>query len=115
MNTKRKIAHEVIRFLSGGDQSNNSQIDERDVMIKIRHVINTRVKNNFFENYKMEGTTGVDGQYIFACANVPVTLDTARDEYYSVLPSIYVSLPKGRGIRQVSSMKGYTTHFRQVD
>ncbi len=105
MSTKRIIAHEVIRLLSGGDPSNNSQLDDRDVMLKVSHVLNTRIKANFYENYKVEGTTAVDGQYVFAISNVQVTHDAARDEYYSTLPDIYVSLPKGRGIRQVSSMK----------
>ena len=110
MSTKAKMAQQVIRRISGGDQPNDSQLDRREVIRVLCQIINDRVKINFFENYKF-GEPGIDGQYIATYKNVAVSLDADTNEYYSTLPSTYVALPNGRGIRQVSSMKNQRVPF----
>jgi hypothetical protein len=108
--TKRSIATEVIKIYSGGNKSKDSGLDVRDVILLVNHVLNHKVKLKFFENYSFD-RSGVDGQYIASFPNIDVTKDTARGEYYSLLPSIYVALPNNRGIRQVSPMKNQRDPF----
>lgn len=102
--TKAILAQQVIRKLSGGDQSKDSQVDRREVIKIITQIISYKAKIDFFENYKF-GEQGIDGQYIATYKNLSPTLDTDRSEYYVTLPGNYVALPNGRGIRQVSPMK----------
>lgn len=108
--TKAILAQQVIRRLSGGNQPADSTLDRREVIKLITQAINEMVKANFFENYKL-GEPGVDGVYIATYKSQSVVLDSDRNEYYTTLPNIYVALPKGRGIRQVSSMKNQKKPF----
>lgn len=101
--TKAVLAQQVIRRVSGGDQSVDSSLDRREVMKFLTELLNRKVKEDYFENYKL-GEPGVDGQYIGRFPNNAVVKDNSTQEYYTVLPSCYVALPKSRGIRQVSSM-----------
>jgi hypothetical protein len=49
--------------------------------------------------------------YYIKAFKVPVTCDTYRDEYYSILPCPIVPLPMARGIRMISPMKGQGMDF----
>ena len=102
--TKAILAEQVIRKLSGGDQSRDSQVDRREVIKVIVQIISDKAKINFFENYKF-GEPGVEGQYVATYKNLVPVLDTDRTEYYVTIPTNYIALPGGRGIRQVSPSK----------
>lgn len=108
--TKAILAQQVIRRVSGGDQSSDSSLDRREVIKMLVEVLNRKVKENFFESYKF-GDPGIDGQYIGRFGNIAVTKDPDTNEYYSTLPSSYVALPNGRGIIQISSMKNQRDVF----
>lgn len=104
MITLAKIAQQVIRRASGGNQSKDSQLDRREVMLRIRQVMNEECKKSFFENYNL-GEPGVEGQYVARYTNVAVLKDTTTNEEYSNIPSTYAALPNGRGIREVVPVK----------
>lgn len=108
--TKAILAQQIIRRLSGGEKRSDSELDRREVMRLVAQAINEKIKENFFENYKL-GEPGVEGQYIATYKNVAVLKDTDTNEFYSILPSNYAALPKGRGIRQVSPMKNQRVPF----
>lgn len=99
-----KIAQQVIRKCSGGNQSKDSQLDRREVMLKVRQIMNEECKKSFFENYNL-GEPGVEGVYVARYTNVDVLKDTNTNEEYSNIPSTYVALPNGRGIREVVPVK----------
>lgn len=103
MTTKAILAQQVIRRLSGGDQPTDSAIDRREVIQFIVELLNKKIKENYYENYKF-GEPGVEGMYIARYGNLDVQKDSTTNEYYTTLPSSYVALPKGRGLHQVSSM-----------
>ncbi len=48
--TKAILAEQVIRKLSGGDQSIDLKVDRREVIKAIVQIINQKAKINFFEN-----------------------------------------------------------------
>lgn len=108
--TKAILAQQVIRRISGGDQSADSTLDRREVIKILVEILNRKVKESFFESYKF-GEPGVDGQYIGRFGNISITKDPDTLEYYSTLPSSYVALPNARGILQVSSMKNQRDIF----
>lgn len=108
--TKGTLAQQTLRRVHGGDVPTDSPLDPREVIRYICMILNKKVKQNYFENYKL-GEPGIDGQYIGRFPNVAVSKDTATLEYYSIIPSSYVALPKGRGLRQVSSMRNQRDPF----
>lgn len=104
------ISQQAIRKLVGGNQSKDSQLDRREVILKLRQIMNEKAKISFFENYKL-GEPGVEGQYVASYKDVPIQRDTDRNEEYSEIPVSYVTLPNGRGIREVLPMKGNCNAF----
>jgi hypothetical protein len=104
------IAQQAIRRLVGGNQSKDSQLDRREVVLKLRQIMNEKAKISFFENYKL-GEAAIEGQYVATYLNIDIQKDTDRNEQYSEIPVSYVALPKGRGIREVSPMKGNCNPF----
>lgn len=99
-----KLSQQVIRKVSGGNQSKDSQLDRREVMLKVRQIMNEEGKKSFFENYNM-GEPGVEGQYVARYNNIDVLKDDTTNEEYSDIPSTYIALPNGRGIREVVPVK----------
>lgn len=110
MITLGVIAQQAIRRLVGGNQSKDSQLDRREVILRLRQIMNEKAKMSFFENYKL-GDAAVEGQYVATYLNIPILKDTGRNEQYSEIPVSYVALPKGRGVREVSPMKGNCNPF----
>ena len=49
--------------------------------------------------------------YCKAFENTPVEYSIARDEYYSIIPASYLTLPRNRGIRQISPMQDQSCKF----
>jgi hypothetical protein len=109
--TKAILAQQVIRRISGGDQPADSQLDQREVIKLVVQAMGEKIKENFFENYKL-GDPGYDGMYIATYKEQNVLYDSGRGEYYSVIPSNYVALPNGRGILQVSPMRSPRKAFK---
>lgn len=54
-------------------------------------------------------------EYVKTFTTVDVLYDSAREEYYSVLPCSIISLPKNRGIRLVSPQKEQGAKYWMTD
>lgn len=117
MSTLRKLSHQVIRVLSGGDKSRDSQLDVREVSLYVGQTIETLVKEDIIsEIKKVNGRTTIDGlkipsNYIARFKNLTVIEDADMKEYYTDIPSSYIALPNNKGIHQVSGMKNSKQPF----
>lgn len=117
MATLRKLSHQVIRLLSGGDKSRDSQLDVREVALYVGQTIEALVTENILnEIKKTNGRTIIDGlkipsNYIAQFRNLAVKEDVDMKEYYVDIPSSYLSLPNNKGIHQVSGMKNSKQPF----
>jgi hypothetical protein len=98
MITLSQIAEQYIRDVSGGDQSKDSQVDRREVIVKIRQLMNQLLMGSYFQKWN-EGDRSATTMYI---ASYELTINKSEDErYYVDLPEFYVSLPYNRGIHRV--------------
>lgn len=72
------------------------------------------VKQGWYEN-KQDGTSEVDGAFVYTFKNVAPILDLDLDKYYAVIPSSYVRLPHEMGINYVSLMANQNKPFMRLN
>lgn len=97
MITLRKLAALHISDVSGGDQSKDSQIDEREVMLKIRQLMSELLFLKLFEKYN-DGDRSPVAQYI---ASYDVLIKTETIYRYSDIPEFFITLPSNRGVHRL--------------
>lgn len=114
MATLAILRDQIIRRLSGGDQISDSQIDPREIELLILQVLNAAIKIEYFTNIRAEDIHGVSGQYI-AVYVLDVARDNIRKEDYITLPQPFVSLPRDKGLDQITPMNGKCKFFIPVD
>lgn len=102
--TLRKLASQVIERLSGGDQSKDSQIDERMLYEDIRQSIAQLIKIQIFER-RNEGDDRMVPQSHIATYSVNIDTDTDNLEATFTLPDVPISLPYERGVTRVYPKK----------
>lgn len=102
--TVRKLAQEIIRLESGGDQSNDSQLSEGYVMTMVRQASNKFLKNMILENY------AEDDRSTLPLMVVRYTVDVAgtNPNKYITLPDFYIHLPFNKGLRGVALVEDPT-------
>jgi len=104
------LRDQIIRRLVGGDQISDSEIDPREIELLILQVANAAIKIEYFTNIRAEDNHGVSGQY-FATYVLPVTKDPVRKEDYIILPQPYITLPRDKGLYQITPMNGKCKFF----
>jgi len=112
-STKRMIAEQVLRRLSGGDISQDTDFDFREIILLIEQAVNLLVKANIFDSLRY-GATEIGAQYISSFRNVPVQFDESINLAFSEVPCNYIDLPQQRGIYQVSPMQDQFQSFIPV-
>jgi hypothetical protein len=100
MPVLRTTAQQVIRRLSGGDQSQDSQLDPREVMRYLLQILNEKIPIDYFTNIKIEDDHAVSAQYIFV-ATANILKNEIRNEYYINVPTPYIALPHDKGIHEI--------------
>jgi hypothetical protein len=101
MATRGLLAERIIRMVYGGTPPNEAAIDEREIGLHINSAIAFLAKVNFAENYKFEGVSYVNDQFV-ARYTASVSTDTEVGLKYCTLPSIPIGLPKNRGLVEVT-------------
>ncbi len=114
MTSKFKIAEQIRRILNSGAAGPNVSIGQQELMISVSQVFGTVVKLNWFQN-KNEGYSELDGQFIYSFKNQPILYDEDLTQYYSVIPSSYISLPHEMGIQFIGLMKSGNTSQSQTE
>ncbi len=113
MATLAVLRDQIIRRLSGGDQSSDSQIDNREIERLIFQVLNAAIKIEYFTNIRAEDVHGVSGQfyYILTC---DVVKDNIRKENYIILDQPFITLPNDKGLDQITPLNGKCKSFIPV-
>ena len=105
MITKKQIAEIIADIKSGGDPSNNSKYDTRNIGVIVDIARNTLIDTELRQYGRISEI------FTKAFPNVAVKSDEDRDEQYSDLPSILAALKKDQGLRQVSPMRDQINVF----
>lgn len=107
MITIRKIAQEIIRIESGGDQSNDSQLSEAYIILMVRQAANKLLAPLIYARYNEDDRTGIEMMIATYEVNVQGTIPNK----YIDLPEFYISLPFNKGIRGISPIEDRTNEF----
>ena len=99
MITLRSLAWQFIDDFSGGGKTVDSKLDERDVILKIRQIINEILPLQLYKNYA-EGDVSGPAMYI-ATYELTLLNDADRNLAYITLPEFHTSLPYNRGIHRI--------------
>ena len=98
MITLRKLAYQYLDTVSGGGMTNDSRIDERDVIIKIRQLMQEVMALNYFGKYQ-EGDRSAVSMYIASYKLTP-EFDKELKQCKIDIPEFYMSLPYNRGVHR---------------
>lgn len=100
----------IIRRLSGGDPSSDSQLDEREIDMHILQAANAAIKIEYYTNIRAEDVHGVSAQYLYVSV-LDVKKDTIRKEEYVDLAVPYIALPNEKGIHEIEPLNGKCKTF----
>lgn len=114
--TKAQISVLVQDIVGGGDQPVGSKYHPDNIAKVTELAVNELITLDYFRS-RNEGNYNINGDFITSFPNenfpddITVEFDTMRQEYYSILPSKYASLPHDRGIRHVSEIQNQENEF----
>lgn len=100
MTTLRSMALIIKDRLSGGEATIDSNLDVRDIAIRIREKMNEVVKMSFFENMKAGDRNSI-ALYVATYTKVEIKLDKDLSVKYCELPDKMQLIPYNKGIHQV--------------
>ena len=108
--TRYKIAEQVLRIVNGGDPTEDSSIDIREVMLLVDQERDSLIKSEIMDWMYTKSTTTakgeleIDGGWI-SQATVPIVRDASRNgALVGALDFSYVSLPNDMGIQRVENV-----------
>lgn len=105
MATLNSLAHEVIRLLSSGTPSKDSNLNKDYIIAELRQAIHFRIKGDYFQQ-KNDGSSDVSYHYIATYPDLPVLFDEDKNRCYIDMPSYAILLPGGLGIQEVRPQTG---------
>ena len=111
MITLNQIASKVIRRLSGGNQSKDSTIDRREVIVAIRNAMNQMLKLELLQKRGQAGDKTLPAQYIATYESLVIVKDTTQEKYTTTIPDSFLSLPYNRGVHVVHKFGEPRTQF----
>src|SRR3990172_10133262 len=111
MATKRKLAEQALRILSGGQNTRDSQVSIQELMIFVNQAYAFVVKKNWWNN-RREGESGVNGNFIYSFEDIVINKDTVKNLYYANLLSSFLGdIPHELGISHVSYVQSLNKPF----
>jgi hypothetical protein len=111
--TKNILAEQIQRRISGGDVSDDSEFDPREIILFIEQALAVLVKDSFITMLRVDETV-VGAQYISSFMNVEVVESPCLKLSYSIVPRGYIDLHSDRGIHQISLMEDQENSFVPV-
>jgi len=115
MISYNKLAEQFILFVSGGDQSRDSEFEYPDVVLVARQAVSEQVKLEIFNDSKVEGDLDASFHYIHNQRNIDVVWDAANCECYSLIPLVPMSLPGNRGLKAITANTNQQKQFIPID
>ena len=110
MTSKFRIAEQARRIILGGNPSANDSPLPQELMVFVEQALAYVVQKNLYQNMA-QGENDIDGTLVFTFKNNAVVLDEDLGMYYTALPSPFIALPSGRGVKLISSMKSQNVPF----
>ena len=98
MITLSKMAHQFIDDVSGGGRTADSKLDVREVVLKIRQLMNEVMALKFYDKYA-EGDKTPISTYI-STYTIAITTDSLGRKCI-VLPEFHADLPYNRGLHRL--------------
>jgi hypothetical protein len=89
----------VLMFMAG--RPTTEGIDVREVEALVREAAATVGRQEYFENYKADNQSTVNGQWLVTY-QLPIADDSMTGYKYAALSENYLPLPKNRGVVRVS-------------
>ena len=108
--TKNKISEQILRRLSGGDVSDDTEFDKREIILLVEQALAELVKEQYIKTL-IVAETSVDPKYISVFKNVAIKKDTDLNLTFSESPHPYMDLHMDKGIHMVSMMKNQSDPF----
>jgi hypothetical protein len=99
--SKKKLAELILRRIEGGDRSDDSQIDIREVILLIEQKAAEILRTDYFIQRK-EGEKSINGELIARFYDIEVLHDEKRNLNYILLPTRFLRLPGDIGIHHLS-------------
>lgn len=103
MASKIQIAEQVKRILDGGDATESSQYDIREISLLVGQFTAAKIKENLIAGLSFIDR-GISSKYIRTFRNIEVKKDSESNEYYADIPGNYILLPNDKGVFLVAPM-----------
>lgn len=100
MATKKQIAEQALRKLSGGHLKPDRTLDIRELMLNLDQLRDELVRENTKANIK-SGAVDVDPDYLSFFESILVSTDAVKNLSYIELPVGVISLPLELGLFQI--------------
>lgn len=94
------IANQIVLIFTAGRPTTEG-IDVREVEALVRQAAATVGRQEYFENYKSDNQSTVNGQWLVTY-QLPLATDTITGYKYAALSENYLPLPKNRGVVRVA-------------
>jgi len=101
MSTKKQIAEQCMRIVSGGHLKPDRTIDIREVMLHLDQLRDARCRLDTFQNVKA-GDYSVAEDYMVYTSGLTTDADAVTGQESITLPSAVLNLPYGLGLYQVN-------------
>ena len=121
MATRKQIAERILRILQGGDVTQDSDIDIREIMLHVDSERDSLIQQKLLQSYKgmrqlsTQAPTahGVLGNYISE-ARYSTSFDNVRSQKYIKLTSIPIDLPDEAGILFIKDADDLNVTFTKM-
>jgi hypothetical protein len=113
MATKKQLAELIIRRLSGGSPTEDSELDIREIMFTLDQLRDARIRIDTFNSIKA-GYHEVSTDYLSQYEDVTILTNAAQSLRYITLPANPIDLPDEMGIYMISPMKNPEIGFYRI-
>lgn len=108
MSTKRRIAEQVLRRISGGDPSAGSRVDIREIVVALGQMLAKRLQLSHFDITMGQGETIPAGTMLARYGEGAVKIRAKAENNGKVcritLPAMPINLPRNMGIFHVGPL-----------
>lgn len=121
MATKKQIAERILRILQGGDVTQDTDIDIREIMLHVDSERDNLIQEKLLQSYKgMRQLSTQDpvahnvlGNYVSE-ARYSTSLDNIRGQRYIKVTSIPIDLPDEGGILYIKDLDDLSITFNKM-
>jgi hypothetical protein len=106
MASKKQIAEQAIRILSGGHLKEDRTLDIREVMLALDQLRDEAVRVRTIANIN-NGDNRIDEEFLSFYEDEPILTDSVKELKYIVMPAKPIDLPKNLGLYQVTPVANF--------